>query len=74
MNLNDDIVYRCVRLGPINQRHPGRSRSLIRHHNRFHLGTSLDHSSPAPRTALPTGLTRRLMTSEPHAASAQICR
>jgi hypothetical protein len=38
MNLNDDIVYRCLRPGPLHQRHPGRSRSLIRHHNRFHLG------------------------------------
>jgi len=23
MNLNDDVVYRCVRLGPLYQRHPG---------------------------------------------------
>ena len=28
MNLNDDVVYRCRRLGPLYQRHPGRSRSL----------------------------------------------
>jgi hypothetical protein len=41
MNLNDDVVYRCRRLGPLHQRHPGRSRSLIRYHNRFHLDTSL---------------------------------
>jgi hypothetical protein len=57
MNLDDDIVYRCKRLRPVNERHPGRSRSLVRHHNRFHLGTSLHQSSPARRTALPTGLT-----------------
>ena len=25
MNLNDDVVYRCLRLGPLHQRHPGRS-------------------------------------------------
>jgi len=36
MNLNDDVVYRCLRLGPLHQRHPGRSRGLIRHHNRPH--------------------------------------
>ena len=36
MNLNDDVVYRCRRLGPLGQLHPGRSRSLIRHHDRLH--------------------------------------
>ena len=36
MNLNDDVVYRCRRLGPLHQRHPGRSRSLVRHHDRLH--------------------------------------
>ena len=36
MDLNDDIVYRCLRLGPLHQRHPGRSRSLVRHHDRLH--------------------------------------
>ena len=36
MNLNDDIVDRRLRLGPLHQRHPGRSRSLIRHHDRLH--------------------------------------
>jgi hypothetical protein len=50
MNLNDDIVIvralktgePCrVRLGPLHERHPGRSRGLVRHHNRFHLNTSL---------------------------------
>src|SRR5215217_4214744 len=36
MNLNDDIVYRCLRLGPLRQLHPGSSRILVRHHNRLH--------------------------------------
>src|SRR6266702_7366955 len=36
MNLNDDVVYRCRRLGPLHQLHPGRSRSLVRHHYRLH--------------------------------------
>jgi hypothetical protein len=36
MNLNDDVVYRCLRLGPLHQLHPGRSRSLVRHHYRLH--------------------------------------
>jgi transposase len=36
MNLNDDVAYRCRRIGPLHQRHPGRSRSLVRHHNRLH--------------------------------------
>jgi hypothetical protein len=36
MNPNDDVVYRRRRLGPLHQRHPGRSRSLVRHHNRLH--------------------------------------
>jgi hypothetical protein len=37
MNLNDDVVYRCLRLGALHQRHPGRSRSLFRHHDRLHV-------------------------------------
>src|SRR5204862_1296194 len=36
MNLNDDVVYRCRRLGPLGQLHPGRSRSLVRYHDRLH--------------------------------------
>jgi hypothetical protein len=36
MNLNDDVVYRCRRPGPLHQRHPGRSRSLVGHDDRFH--------------------------------------
>ena len=41
MNMNDDVVYRCRRLRPLHQRHPGRSRSLVRYDDRFHLDTSL---------------------------------
>src|SRR5262245_32548189 len=36
MNLNDDVVYRCLRLGPLYQLHPGRSRSLVRHNDCLH--------------------------------------
>src|SRR6516162_8149483 len=36
MNLNDDVVYRCLRLRPLYQLHPGRSRSLVRHNDRLH--------------------------------------
>jgi hypothetical protein len=36
MNLNDDVVYRCPRLGPLRQLHPGRSGSLVRYHDRLH--------------------------------------
>src|SRR6516225_3011183 len=35
MNLNNYVIYRRLRLGPLHQLHPGRSRSLIRHHNRL---------------------------------------
>src|SRR3569623_628764 len=36
MNLDDDVDYRRLRLGPLHQPHSCRSRSLIRHHDRFH--------------------------------------
>src|ERR1700757_2661004 len=36
MNLNNDIVYRRLRLAPRHQLHPGRPRSLIRRHNCLH--------------------------------------
>src|SRR3954471_14713115 len=36
MNLNNYIAYRPLRLGPLHQLHPGRSRSLVSHHNRLH--------------------------------------
>src|SRR5438874_4161225 len=46
MNLNDDVVYRCLRLGPLHQLHPGRSRSLVRDHYRLHDNFLLGHLSP----------------------------
>ena len=36
MNLNDDLVCRCLRLGPLHQLHPGRSRSLVLHNDCLH--------------------------------------
>src|SRR5437763_16923020 len=45
MNLNDDVVYRCLRLGPLHQLHPGRSRSLVRYHDRLHDDFLLGHLS-----------------------------
>jgi hypothetical protein len=46
MNLNDDVVYRCLRLGLLHQRHPGRSRRLVRHndclHDNFLLGSLME--------------------------------
>src|SRR5262249_56651369 len=46
MNLNDDVVYRCRRRGPLHQLHAGRSRGLIRHHNRLHDNFLLGCLSP----------------------------
>jgi hypothetical protein len=43
MNLNDDIVYRRLRFGPLGQLHPGRSRSLVRHHDCLHGNRLLDN-------------------------------
>src|SRR5213078_3491807 len=45
MNLNDDVVYRRPRLGPLHQLHPGSSRSLVRHHDRLHRNCLLSHLS-----------------------------
>ncbi len=36
MNLNDDVVYRRLRLGPLHQLHPGLSRGLVRYNDRLH--------------------------------------
>src|SRR5215472_4262978 len=36
MNLNDDVVYGCLRLGLLHELHPGRSRSLVRYHDCLH--------------------------------------
>src|SRR5262249_13587687 len=45
MNLNDDVVYRWLRLRPLNQRHPGRSRSLVRYNDSVHDDFLLGHLS-----------------------------
>jgi hypothetical protein len=44
MNLNDDVAYRRLRLGPFRRLHPCRSGSLVRHHDRLHDGFLLDQS------------------------------
>jgi hypothetical protein len=36
MNLNDDVVDRCLRLGPFHEPHPGGSRSLVRYDDCLH--------------------------------------
>src|SRR4051794_6738639 len=36
MNLNNDVVYRCLRIGPLHQLRSSRSRRLVRHHDRLH--------------------------------------
>src|SRR5438034_10316441 len=54
MNFNDDIAVRAfkageprrIRIGSLHELHPGRSRGLIGHHNRFHLNTPLYQSPP----------------------------
>src|SRR5215472_12585686 len=45
MDLNDDVVYRWLRLGPLRQLHPGRSRSLLRHNDCLHDDFLLGHLS-----------------------------
>src|SRR5262245_3295555 len=51
MNLNDDVVYRCLRLGTLHQLHRGRSRSLVRHHDRLHRTPPCVESETARITA-----------------------
>ena len=53
MNLNDDVVYRCLRLGPLYQLHPGRSRSLVRHNDCLHDNFLLGHLRPIRATSSP---------------------
>jgi len=36
MNLNDDVVYRSLRRGPLHELHPSRSRGLVLDNDRFH--------------------------------------
>jgi hypothetical protein len=43
MNLNDNVVYRWLRLGSLRQRNPGHASGPIRHHNRLHNGFLLGH-------------------------------
>jgi hypothetical protein len=62
MNLNNDVVYRRFRLGPLHQRHPGRSRRLVRHHDRFHLDASLCISPRLHDTNISGANPRRLTT------------
>ena len=80
MNLNDDIAVvrafkagepRRIRIGSLYELHPGRSRGLIRHHNRFHLNPPLYQSPPTRHlrftTASPTphvGVLLRLRMDE----------
>jgi hypothetical protein len=55
MNLNDDVVYRCLRFGPLCQLHPGRSRGPVRHHDNLHC--LLDHDEQM-RCAGPSNSTK----------------
>ena len=41
MNLDDDVVYRRLRLGPLGQLHPGQSRGLVRYHDCLHVNCLL---------------------------------
>ena len=50
MNLNDDVVYRCLRLGPLDERHPGGSRSPVRYDDRLHMNCLLGGTSKAAGT------------------------
>jgi hypothetical protein len=36
MNLNNDVVYRRLRFGPLHQLHPGSTRRLVRYHDCLH--------------------------------------
>src|SRR5262245_21491196 len=70
MNLNDDVVYRCLRLGPLHQRHPGRSRSLVRHHDRLHGNCLLGHLSLASTSSSPVPQIRATVVGCWHPTSA----
>jgi hypothetical protein len=41
MNLNENVVYRCCRLRPLGQFHPGRSRSLFGYYDCLHVNISI---------------------------------
>src|SRR4051812_48967401 len=59
MNLNDYVVYRCPRLGPLRQLHARRSRSLVRHNDRFHGNCLLVHLSVSGNAVSPGGCRSR---------------
>src|SRR5246500_1970018 len=65
MNLNDDVVYRCRRLGPPHQLYPGRARGLIRHHNRLHDNFLLGCLSPCWKCCTDGKPIRPRMRAEP---------
>src|SRR6185437_12011708 len=47
MNLNNDVVYRRRRLGPLGQLHPGRSRQIVRYNDCLHLPPACVSQLPA---------------------------
>ena len=56
MNLNHDVVYRCLRRGPLHQLHSGRSRSLVRHHDCLHGVSGSNGGAPVTyRVPVPCG-------------------
>ncbi len=61
MNLNNDVVDGGRWLGPLHQRHPRRSRSLVRHDDRLHAAVLPSPRGPIARwdccaTAAPSAL------------------
>src|SRR6185437_11876211 len=44
VDLNDDVVYPRLGLGPLHQLHPGRPGSLVRHNDRLHVNYLLGFS------------------------------
>jgi hypothetical protein len=53
MNLNNDIVYCCLWLGPLCQFHPGCSGSLVGYNYRFHNTPLFSIISKRPLWGLP---------------------
>src|SRR5205085_2700464 len=73
MNLNNDVVYRRLRLGPLHQLHSGRSSSLIGRHNRLHRSppcVGLLHvrycATPRSLVALTDGASPAQVVHTPH--------
>jgi hypothetical protein len=46
MNLDDDVVQRCLWFRPLHQRHRGRSGSVIRHDDRLHRALHVCSTRP----------------------------